>query len=138
MSKYNTSQNEQLLRFLSDNSNNAYTVSGMLEAMKSDPSYPKPPSESTAYRLIKQLVEEGKVKRTVSGCSREFRYQLAAGEECKGHLHLKCSVCGELLHMHHESSDSIAEEILKNEDFILDKRIVLTGVCKKCRDNDKQ
>ncbi|MBR6045995.1 MAG: transcriptional repressor [Ruminococcus sp.] len=134
MSKYNTAQREELLRFLGAHSSDAFTVSGLIEAMKNDPDFGKPLAESTAYRLIKQLVEEGKVKRTVSGVSREFRYQLAADEECKGHLHLKCSVCGELLHMHHESSERIAESLLEEEDFSLDTGMVLTGICKKCRE----
>ena len=133
MAKYNTEQREELLRFMGGHSDSAFTVSEIAALMKSDPSFRKPPAESTVYRLIKELVGEGKVKRTVSGCSREFRYQLAGHEDCGGHLHMKCSVCGELLHMQHESSEQLAEKLLAEEGFSLDTGMVLTGVCKKCR-----
>ena len=46
---------------------------------------------------------------------------------------MKCSVCGELLHMQHESSEHLAERLLEEEGFSLDTGMVLTGVCNKCR-----
>ncbi|MBR6102977.1 MAG: transcriptional repressor [Ruminococcus sp.] len=133
MAKYNTEQRGELLSFLSAHSDSAFTVSEITDCMRSDRSFKKPPAESTVYRLIKELVGEGRVKRTVSGCSREFRYQLAGQEDCGGHLHMKCSVCGELLHMQHESSEHLAERLLEEEGFSLDTGMVLTGVCNKCR-----
>lgn len=132
MAKYRTAQKDALLAFLKENSGEALTISEMIDKMKTAEAGGKLPSESTVYRLIKELVGEGRVMRTVKGCSREFRYQLAGNEGCKGHLHMKCTVCGELLHMHDESSEKITEKILESEDFVLDTGIVLTGVCKNC------
>ena len=60
--------------------------------MKADSAIPKPPGESTVYRLIKQLVESGEVKRTVRGNSRTFVYQLTDGESCHHHLHMYSSL----------------------------------------------
>ncbi len=122
-----------MMRFLEKNSSRAMTVSEIVNEMRSDPECPKAPSESTAYRIIKELVAEGLVKRTVNGIGREFVYQLTGGKACADHLHMKCSVCGELLHMQHESSEKLAECLLEDEGFTLDTSMVLTGVCGKCR-----
>ena len=133
MAKYKTAAHSTMLSFLEKNCSKAMTVSEIVEQMHADPSCPKPPSESTAYRIIKELVAEGRVKRTVNGIGREFVYQLTDSEECADHLHMKCRVCGELLHMHHESSEKLAESLLEDEGFTLDTGMVLTGVCGKCK-----
>ncbi|MBR6873946.1 MAG: transcriptional repressor [Ruminococcus sp.] len=132
MAKYKTAAHEQLMRFLEKNCSRALTVSEIVEEMKNDPECPKAPSESTAYRLIKELVAEGRVKRTVNGIGREFVYQLTDNADCADHLHMKCRVCGELLHMDHKSSEKLAESLLEDEGFTLDTGMVLTGVCGKC------
>ena len=133
MAKYKTAAHGYMLDFLARNSSRAMTVSEIVSEMRSDPACPKAPSESTAYRIIKELVTEGRVKRTVNGIGREFVYQLTDSEECADHLHLKCRVCGELLHMNHESSEKLTESLLEDEGFSIDTGMVITGVCGKCR-----
>ncbi len=133
MAKYNTVQRDQLLRFLRRNSARAMTVADITGLMKNDPDTEKVPGESTVYRLIKQLVEEGVVKRTVNGCSREFLYQITDSAACRMHLHMKCRVCGNLFHMNEKISEQLIAELLESEGFCLDKSMVLTGICKDCR-----
>ena len=133
MAKYKTAAHERMMSFLERNSSRALTVSEIVTEMKNDPLCPKAPSESTAYRIIKELVSEGRVKRTVNGIGREFVYQLTDSDECSEHLHLKCRVCGELLHMDHESSEKLTESLLEDEGFSIDTGMVITGVCGKCR-----
>ena len=94
MAQYNTIQKGELLDFLGRHRTSAYTVKEIADLMKADSAIPKPPGESTVYRLIKQLVESGEVKRTVRGNSRTFVYQLTDGESCHHHLHMKCVTCG--------------------------------------------
>ena len=133
MAKYNTVQREQLINFLKKHSAHAMTVTEIASMMKDDPDTEKVPCESTVYRLIKQLVEDGTVKRTVNGCSREFLYQMTDSETCRQHLHMKCRICGDLFHMDNRISEKLIEELLESEGFCLDRTMVLTGVCKKCR-----
>ena len=133
MAKYKTAAHEQMIGFLERNSSRALTVSEIVSEMKSDPQCSKTPSESTAYRIIKELVAEGRGKRTVNGIGREFVYQLTDSDDCAEHLHLKCRVCGELLHMNHESSEKLSESLLEDEGFSIDTGMVITGVCGKCR-----
>ena len=133
MAKYNTVQREQLIRFLKKNQSNAMTVIDITNMMRIDPETEKAPGESTVYRLIKELVEEGAVKRTVKGCSREFLYQMTDSETCRMHLHMKCTVCGNLFHMNDSISENLINSLLESEGFYLDRSMVLSGVCKNCR-----
>ena len=133
MAKYNTVQKEALKNFLGRHSDKALTVSEIARLMRTDSSIEKPPSESTVYRLIKELVSEGTVKRTVRGISREFLYQMTDGESCRSHLHMKCSVCGTLIHMDSSLCGELMEKLDKQEGFELDSTMVLSGVCKKCK-----
>ena len=133
MGKYNTLQREELIEFMSKHRASAYTVKEIADLMKQDSSIPKPPGESTVYRLIKDLVENGEVKRTVRGNSRTFVYQLTDGETCHHHLHMKCVTCGQLYHMDDESSRELVERILKEDSFEIDSSAVLPGKCGGCR-----
>lgn len=133
MGKYNTLQREELIEFMSKHRASAYTVKEIADLMKQDSSIPKPPGESTVYRLIKDLVENGEVKRTVRGNSRTFVYQLTDGETCHHHLHMKCVTCGKLYHMDDESSRELVERILKEDSFEIDSSAVLPGKCGVCR-----
>lgn len=133
MAKYNTVQRAELLEFMSRHRASAYTVKEIADMMKTDSDIPKPPGESTVYRLIKELVESGEVKRTVRGNSRTFVYQLTDGENCHHHLHMKCMSCGKLYHMDDEASRALVERIMEEDSFELDSSAVLPGRCGGCR-----
>ncbi len=132
MAKYNTIQREQLVRFLTANKTTAMTVLDIAKSMKQAAGELRCPSESTIYRLVSQLVEEGAVKRMVNGHSREFLYQIVDDEGCRKHLHMKCGVCGRMLHMTDETSEQLVALLLENEGFHLDRSIVLQGTCRDC------
>lgn len=133
MAKYNTVQREQLMSFLTANKSQAMTVVDITNGMRQSPDTVRCPAESTVYRLIKQLVEEGVVKRTVNGCSREFLYQIVEDEDCHNHLHMKCKICGKMLHMDNEMSEQLIDRLFEQEGFYLDQSMVLMGVCKDCK-----
>lgn len=133
MATYKTVQREELVRFLRTHSTEAFTVQEIAVRMKKDSSVVKAPGESTVYRLIKELVESGAVKRIVRGNSRQFVYQITDGEDCAHHLHLKCTVCGRLCHMNDEESREIIGKILENDSFAIESSAVLLGRCGDCR-----
>lgn len=133
MAKYNTVQREELLKFLGEHRTSAFTVKEIADMMAEDSSVIKKPGESTLYRLIKELVESGEVKRTVKGNSRQFVYQITDGESCHHHLHMKCVSCGKLYHMDDEESRELVERILMKDSFEIDSSAVLPGKCGDCR-----
>lgn len=134
MAVYKTAQREALLGFLRENSESAFTVSQIAEGIKNSSRVEKTPGESTLYRLIKELVENGEVRRTVIGNSRTFVYQIVKSNDCGHHLHMKCKVCGKLCHMDEEESREIMEKIRSNDLFEVDSSTIIIGKCSGCKD----
>lgn len=135
MAVYKTAQREALLGFLRENSEKAFTVQEIADGIKNDSRIEKIPGESTLYRLIKELVENGDVRRTVMGNSRTFVYQIVKSSECEHHLHMKCKVCGKLCHMNEQESLEIMEKIRSNDLFEVDSSTILIGKCLGCKNS---
>ncbi len=132
MATYKTQQKEMLLQFLRKHPDTQFSVEQLSEDMES--LYPSSPGKSTIYRLIGNLVDDGTVKRFVKGNSRQFLYQIAGGEECHCHLHLKCTECGKLLHMGHELSERVLGSIQGESNFTVKiDSTTLFGCCNDCK-----
>ena len=132
MASYQTMQRNVLIEFMKKNTETAFSAEELAERIK-NASPGCVPGKSTVYRLLQKLTEEGLVKRMVKGNSRKFVYQIAAGEHCDSHLHLKCTNCGKLLHMDDSESHRLFLRILKQSSFSIDERqTVLLGKCGGC------
>ena len=132
MATYMTQQKKLLLDFLKSHPDTPFSVEELTKQLESTSE--TTPGKSTVYRLIGQLVESGTVKRFVKGNSRQFLYQIAGGEECHHHLHLKCTSCGKLLHMGHSLSNQVLSEILGESDFSVEvESTTLFGCCRDCK-----
>lgn len=128
MKTYNTHQRKALIDFLQSNSDKAFTIEEIVNNMSENEI-----SQSTAYRLMTKLVEDGLVHRSVKGNSRSFVYQFISGEKCEGHLHIKCTDCGKVYHLDHDTSALIQNDIKKNTAFEIDSHTVLLGKCGTCK-----
>ena len=123
---YQTEQRKQLLQFLQENKTKQYTIDEIISHMGRE----HMPGKSTVYRLIKQLVEEGKVKRCNKNNSRQFVYQLLDGECCHEHFHLQCENCGKLFHLEEEETRQVQYLLHLKENFDIDVgRSLFMGVC---------
>lgn len=132
MASYKTLQKRILIDFMIKNSETAFSAEVLSERIKAE-SFEAAPGKSTVYRLLQKLVEEGLVKRMVSGNSRKFVYQIVAGEHCDLHLHLKCTSCGKLFHMEDDESHKLLKRVLEKNNFAIDeKQTVLIGKCIGC------
>ena len=132
MASYNTHQKELLISFLQKHSDTPLGIDELCDKLRE--STEDAPGKSTVYRLMGQLVEKGTVKRFVKGNSRQFLYQIAGGEECHHHLHLKCTGCGKLLNMNPQQSEMLLSNILGTNDFCVEPdSTTLFGSCKDCR-----
>ena len=130
MAHYQTAQKKLLLDFLREHSRQAFTIEELAAALEGRE---HAPGKSTLYRLMPLLVQEGRVKRFVRGTSRQFLYQMM-GERCRTHLHLKCSICGQMVHMGHEESLELVRMIDKKYHFsVSEGDTVLFGLCENCR-----
>lgn len=133
MAVYKTAQREELLHFLNAHSREAMTISEMYKLMHDSEDYSDIPAQSSIYRLVRDMTDEGILKRTVKGNSRHFVYQLLPCENCKNHIHMKCSVCGCIYHLSEEESNRIKENILRTDSFVLESDTILSGKCYKCK-----
>ena len=128
MRVYNTQQRKSLIDFLSRNSDKAFTIEEIICSMGEGRL-----SQSTAYRLMTKLVEDGLVHRSVKGNSRNSVYQFISESKCEGHLHVKCTDCGKVFHLDSGISSHIKHDIKDSADFVIDNQSVLLGKCGKCR-----
>lgn len=136
MATYKTHQKEMVINFLSAHPDTQFTAEEIAENLRRN--YPDAPGKSTVYRLISKLADDGTLKRTVKENSRRFLFQ-ATNEACHGHLHLKCTECGKVLHMGHSLSEQLINDILGENDFsVQTDSTTLFGCCKECKEKDGQ
>lgn len=128
MKTYNTHQRTALIEFLESNSDKAFTIEEIIENIDNDEL-----SQSTVYRLMTKLVENGLVHRTVKGNSRSFIYQFINNEKCEGHLHMKCTDCGKVYHLDSSVSSVIKKDIGSSTGFEIDSQTVILGRCNTCK-----
>ena len=138
MMAYQTEQKKILLDYLCRHSEEAFSIDELADAMQAE-NLPAVPGKSTLYRLMPQLVEEGRVKRFTKGHSRHFLYQMVSCPHCCDHLHLRCTVCGRLYHMEDQESAQIVRQILEKHHFAVDGAdTILMGCCEGCRKGNQK
>ena len=128
MKTYNTHQRKALIDFLQSNSEKAFTIDEIVNRMSNNEI-----SQSTAYRLMTKLVEDGLVHRSVKGNTRSFIYQYISDKKCDGHLHMKCTGCGKVYHLDSGITAHIQNDIKNNTHFEIDSHTILLGKCDTCK-----
>ena len=129
MRVYHTQQRKILIDFLQNNPEKVFSIDDILAEIGNEGI-----SQSTAYRLITKLVEDGIVKRTINGNNRSFSYQYINNEKCEGHLHIKCVDCGKVYHLDSSITAQIKNDIINSTDFEMDSHTVLLGKCNTCKE----
>jgi len=134
MAVYSTEQKRMLSDILSENRENAYSIEELIGELRKRYGEDAP-GQSTVYRLITRLVEEGKVKRFVKGNGRRFVYQIMDCHGCGSHLHLKCIGCGRLIHLDGSASSELVKKIESISNFsVMETQTVLFGECADCKE----
>lgn len=126
---YRTEQRDKLLSFLSDNTARQLTMREIIDAMRDEGV-----GESTVYRLMRDMTDCGRVRRFVLENNRRFYYQAVSSPACEHHMHLKCVVCGKLVHLNGFVSEFIEQQVLAANRFAIDENMTLLyGRCAACR-----
>lgn len=123
---YSTGKREGILALMRAYPTHAFTLEQIVTHICTDGK-----GRSTVYRLVAELVSEGKLQRLCQGQTRHFTYQYIS-DGCKKHLHLKCKGCGRLMHTDEELSHKICDGILEATGFALDDGELLFGFCADC------
>ncbi|MBQ7766052.1 MAG: transcriptional repressor [Lachnospiraceae bacterium] len=132
-STYQTQQRKILLDFLAASHDRQFTIEEIMEGLYEEG---RSVPQSSVYRLMKKLVEEGVVRRHSKEDSRQFVYQIIESEECHSHLHLQCTACGKLVHLSHEATKEAKQWMQGTTGFELDQeKTFLYGTCTDCKSN---
>ena len=130
--KYNTGKRERIIKFLRINSARSFTLEEISAEIVPDGN-----GKSTVYRIVSELVADGKIKRLSDGKTRHCTYQYVGDDGCISHLHLKCRDCGKLIHLCDEISREFANALLSEDGFTLDAGAMLFGKCADCGSQTK-
>ena len=125
--RYTTGKKQRIIDFMRDTGECAYTLEQICDAITDDGK-----GKSTVYRLVSELVREGRLTRISDGRTRHCTYQYVGAESCHSHLHLKCKGCGKLVHLDEKVSHRVEETLLKVGGFVIDEGALLLGTCDKC------
>ena len=92
------------------------------------------PGNSSVYRLIAVLCEEGCLRRTKNAeGGAVYQYVGEGGRACLAHFHLQCTVCGRVMHLTCGCGAEIAGMLAAEHGFSVDSgKTVFYGVCAAC------
>jgi len=127
---YQTKQKELILNILKKKKKD-FTINEIYEKLNHSIGL------TTIYRFIDKLVEEGKIQKIPGkGNTTYYQYLEECGEE--NHFYLKCSNCGEMIHVDCDCVKDLSYHIQKEHDFQLEENhILISGLCKKCMKEEK-
>ncbi|MBP9989022.1 MAG: transcriptional repressor [Ruminococcus sp.] len=134
---YTTRQGELILSLLKNQAGKHFTAE---EIMNSLSQAGHPVGKATIYRHLDKLIKIGQVRKYIvdEGSSACYEY-LSSTQDCHRHYHLKCSVCGKLIHMECEYLDEVASHVLSHHGFVVSpEKTVLYGICRQCRGTDDE
>ena len=132
---YQTKQKQSVLDFFVANPHAQYSAKEIAKRVKEQTQI----GESTVYRLIKKLTETGEVRRFRGKNVKSVVYQYAGGNKhCHEHFHLKCTECGEFIHLDCKQMKSFGEHCTAHHGFTIDPiKTVFYGLCASCNTNKK-
>lgn len=127
---YNTKQKKLILNFLAENANRQFSAKEISDILNQNASI----GESTVYRLIKKLTDEGEIRRFHGKNNKSVVYQFAGqNPHCHEHFHLKCTCCGGLIHLDCGLAKSFSEHMDTCHGFLVDPvKTIIYGTCAKC------
>lgn len=89
---------------------------------------------TTIYRRLEELERLGRVRRYHAEGDGACFQLIDENGGCCQHFHLKCEVCGSLLHMECDYLEGIARHIEEEHGFLVNpSKLLLYGVCENCR-----
>ena len=131
MAVYKTMQRETLLKYLGSHTKDAFTIRELSAELAKSDAGGSVPSESTVYRLMRDLEKDGKVHRSINPDNREYVYSIV--DKNDHNVNMRCKVCGNVYSVDSETSRKIKEDIAGCGEIASDEEIELVGKCRHCR-----
>lgn len=133
---YQTKQKKLIYDFFLKNPHRQFSAKEVFDCVKSQAEI----GESTVYRLIKRLTDDGDIRRFNGKNVKSVVYQFAdKGDHCHEHFHLKCENCGELIHLDCGLVKEFEKHLGINHGFSIDHlKTVVYGICGACDKKHKE
>lgn len=130
-SPYKTRQKDLILSFLRENKEKHVTAAYICAHFRT---CEIPIGVTTVYRHLDKMVESGLVQKFITD-GEATCYQYIGDGHCQqhAHFHLKCLVCGKLIHMECRLVEELAEHIREEHDFEMQPlKTTFYGTCGIC------
>ncbi|MBQ9238519.1 MAG: transcriptional repressor [Treponema sp.] len=132
-SPYKTRQQELLLSYLKSTRGRHFTVEDVRTHFSNKHIAI---GVATIYRHLERLAASGAVNKYIIDENSAACFEYMGGGSCsadKQHFHLKCGVCGTLIHLKCEELALIQNHLLNAHGFVLNPfRTVFYGTCAGC------
>lgn len=123
---YSTKQRSSIYDFFLGNKEGCYTAKQIAQALGDQA------GGATVYRTLADFTAKGLLIKYTD--DNKLTYYRLKDCSTAGHFHLKCTDCGELIHMECEEMSKVALHIEKEHGFLVDSGITtLYGLCRNCR-----
>ena len=129
---YNTRQKDEILKAIAEFGSSHFTAADVVRKL-SDKGISV--GQATVYRTIDALSSRGVLRKYVVDGMTAACYQLSDTHlSCHEHFHLKCAVCGRLIHAECDELAKIASHIASDHGFTVDfSKTVFYGTCDSCK-----
>ncbi len=133
---YHTKQKELIYEFFRLNPDKQYSAKEVSDTINQSAKI----GESTVYRLIKKLTDDGEIRRFQGKNAKSVVYQFSdRTEHCTEHFHLKCLECGALKHLDCDLVSSLEQHMGNHHGFTIDPvKTIFYGTCAACKNLAKE
>jgi Fur family ferric uptake transcriptional regulator len=128
---YSTKHQEELLNYMRESAGTHVTAGDICMHMRAAGSNI---GTATVYRHLEKMVDEGIVNKYIIDEGSSACYEYVDGCDKSGSCyHLKCEVCGRLIHLGCEEISALNDHIKEHHGFTINpRRTVFYGVCEEC------
>lgn len=128
---YMTKQKKAILEFFKNNSDLTINAKSLHHSLK-ELGYNF--GIATIYRHLKSLNEEGYLQIIITDDIAESYNFIKDRDICNEHFHLKCSSCGDFIHLECDKFDNLESHISQFHGFNINwSETVLYGICDNCK-----
>lgn len=131
--RYKTKQQEIILECLERQKSRFLTIEQFMDCLRKEGFSV---GQTTVYRGLERLADEGQVMRLPAEDGAKIRYCYAGEEELSKPGKLVCLQCGRFFPLECSKMDSFLKHIYEEHGFEPDRQnIILYGCCESCKKN---
>lgn len=137
MVTYNTRQKQLVLEVVNENKDKQLSCDEITFLLASKGTAV---GKTTVYRQLEKFTKEGRIRKMNAHNSKGFVYQYVDEHlDCDKHLHLRCTQCGEYVHLGCDFMNKVNEHIFVHHNFSVDNsHTEIVGICGKCSEKKQR